>query len=157
MHPHRPIFTPTPPLGHRLKCPPFKIQSMVHWYESSIDRQLREAQERGEFDNLEGTGKPLPDAGREYEEDWWVRDWLRREGAGASGVLPATLALRREAEDLPQAVDRLRYEAAVRERVAEVNERIRKAGAGLLAGPPVVLKPFDADDVVRGWRERRAR
>jgi len=128
---------------------------MVHWYESSIDRQLREAQERGEFDNLEGLGKPLPDAGREYEEDWWVKDWLRREGAG-SGVLPPTLALRREVEDLPKIVDRLRYEAAVRERVAEVNERIRRAGVGLLDGPSVVLKPLDADDVVRGWRERRA-
>src|SRR5215217_7769125 len=92
-----------------------KIRGMVHWYESSIDRQLREAQERGEFDNLEGAGKPLPDAGREYDEDWWVKDWLRREGDG-SGVLPATLALRREVEDLPQIVDRLRYEAAVRER-----------------------------------------
>ena len=128
---------------------------MVHWYESSIDRQLREAQERGEFDNLEGIGKPLPDAGREYEEDWWVRDWVRREGE-ASGVLPATLALRREVEDLPQIVDRLRYEAAVRDRVAEINERIRKARVGLLDGPPVILKPLDADDVVRGWRERRA-
>ena len=128
---------------------------MVHWYESSVDRQLREAQERGDFDTLEGLGKPLPDAGREYDEDWWVKDWLRREGDG-SGVLPATLALRREVEDLPQIVDRLRYEAAVRERVAEVNERIRRAGVGLLDGPPVVLKPLDADEVLRGWRERRA-
>jgi hypothetical protein len=127
---------------------------MVHWYESSIDRQLREAQERGEFDNLEGVGKPLPDAGREYEEDWWVRDWLQREGGG-SGVLPATLALRREVEDLPSIVDRLGYEAAVRERVAEVNDRIRKARVGLLDGPAVVLKPLDAEDVVRGWRKRR--
>ena len=129
---------------------------MVHWYESSVDRQLREAQERGEFDNLEGLGKPLPDAGREYDEDWWVKDWLRREGGG-SGVLPPTLALRREAEDLPQIVDRLRYEAAVRDRVAAVNDRIRRARLGQLDGPAVLLTPFDADEVVRGWRERRAR
>ena len=128
---------------------------MVHWYESAVDRQIREAQERGEFDNLNGLGKPLSDAGREYDEDWWVKDWLQREGS-ASGVLPATLALRREAQDLPQIVDRLHYEAAVRERVAAVNERIRRARAGLLDGPPVRLQPFDADDVVRGWRRRRA-
>jgi hypothetical protein len=64
--------------------------------------------------------------------------------------------LRRTVEDLPQAVDRLNYEAAVRDRVAEINERIRKARAGLLDGPAVLLKPVDADDVVRGWRERRA-
>ena len=72
---------------------------MAHWYESSIDRQLREATERGEFDNLAGAGRPLRDHGREYDEDWWVKDWLEREGATA-GVIPPTLALRREVEDL---------------------------------------------------------
>lgn len=45
---------------------------MADRYETSIDRQLREATERGDFDNLPGAGKPLPDHGREYEEDWWV-------------------------------------------------------------------------------------
>jgi hypothetical protein len=128
---------------------------MVHWYETSIDRQLREAQERGDFDNLPGTGKPLSDAGREYDEDWWVKDWLRREG-GTSSVLPPTLQLRREAEDLARLVDRLTAEAAVRELVSALNEQIRKARAGLMDGPPVLLPPFDVEDVVRGWRERRA-
>ena len=128
---------------------------MVHWYESSIDRQLREAAERGEFDNLEGAGKPLSDAGREYEEDWWVKDWLAREGATA-GVVPATLALRRDVDDLEAKVDRLRTEAEVRDYLAELNERIRKARVGLMDGPPVVLPPRDADSVVAGWRERRA-
>jgi hypothetical protein len=128
---------------------------MVHWYESSIDRQLREAAERGEFDNLSGIGKPLRDHGREYEEDWWVRDWLEREGATAA-VIPPTLALRRETEELEPAVDRLRTEREVRDYVAEVNARIAKARVGLMDGPPVVLPPLDADAVVAGWRERRA-
>src|SRR5689334_12326714 len=109
---------------------------MVHWYESSIDRQLREATERGEFDNLKGAGKPLPDHGREYDEDWWVKDWLEREGATA-GVIPPTLALRRAVEDLEARVDRLPAEREVRDYVAEVNERIRRANLGLLDGPPV--------------------
>lgn len=128
---------------------------MVHWYESSIDRQLREAAERGEFDNLRGSGKPLPDHGREYDEDWWVKDWLEREGATA-GVIPPTLALRRETEDVEAKVDRLPTEREVRDYLAELNERIRKARVGLLDGPPVVLPPLDADRVVAGWRERRA-
>ena len=127
---------------------------MAHWYESSIDRQLREAAERGEFDNLPGAGKPLPDAGREYDEDWWVKDWLEREGATA-GVVPPTLALRREAVDLDQRVDRLRTEREVRDYVAELNERIRTARVGLMDGPPVVLPPRDADEVVAAWRARR--
>lgn len=129
---------------------------MATWYESSIDRQLREAAERGEFDNLTGLGKPLRDHGRDYEEDWWVRDWLEREGATA-GVIPPTLALRRDVEDLEERVDRLRIEPEVRAHVAELNERIRKARVGLMDGPPVVLPPRDADAVVAGWRERRLR
>jgi hypothetical protein len=129
---------------------------MPTWYESSIDRQLREAQERGEFDNLEGAGKPLAGYGSEYDEDWWVKDWLRREG-DASGALPPTLALRREREDLDRIVDRKPSEQAVREYVAAFNSQLRKARAGLLDGPPTVLPPVDPDAVVRGWRRRRAR
>jgi len=127
---------------------------MPHWYESSVDRQLREAAERGEFDNLPGTGKPLSDHGREYEDDWWVKDWLRREGATA-GVIPPTLALRREVEDLDDIVDRLRTETEVRDRVAGLNERITKARVGLMDGPPVLLPSLDPDRVLTGWRERR--
>lgn len=129
---------------------------MVHWYESSIDRQLREATERGEFEGLAGMGKPLPDHGQEYAEDWWVKDWLRREGATA-GVVPPTLQVRRDVEDLDDAVDRLGTEAEVREAVAELNERIRKARVGLMDGPPVVLASRDADAVVAGWRARASR
>lgn len=127
---------------------------MAHWYESSIDRQLREATERGEFDNLPGTGRPLSDHGREYDDDWWVKDWLRREGA-AAGVIPPTLALRREVDDLDAIVDRLPTERQVRDRVAEVNDRIRKARLGRMDGPPTLLPPLDADRVVAGWRTRR--
>jgi hypothetical protein len=126
---------------------------MVQWYESSIDRQLREAAERGEFDNLPGSGKPLRDAGRDYEEDWWVKGWLEREGA-TSGVIPPTLALRREIEDLEKKVDRLRTERDVRDYVAELNERLGEARVGRMDGPPVVLPPVDADEVVAGWQER---
>src|SRR3954447_14758609 len=116
---------------------------MAHWYETAIDRQLRKAAERGEFDNLSGTGKPLADHGREYEDDWWVKDWLQREGATA-GVIPPTLALRREVEDLDVIVDRLPTEAEVRARVTEVNEPLAKARVGRMDGPPVILPPLDA-------------
>jgi hypothetical protein len=126
---------------------------MPSWYESVIDRRIREAQEQGEFDNLPGLGKPLSDHGREYDEDWWVKDWVRRENV--TGVLPPSLALRREAEDLLEIVDRRTTEASVREFVAGVNDRIRQARAGLLEGPPVVLRLFDPDEIVRAWRERR--
>jgi hypothetical protein len=129
---------------------------MADRYETSIDRQLREAQERGEFDNLTGTGKPLPGYGGTYDEDWWVKDWMQREGESA-GVLPPTLALRREREEIDREADRRHTESQVREYVAALNEQIRKARVGLLDGPPTLLPPVDADVVVRGWRERRGR
>ena len=129
---------------------------MVHRYETSIDRQLREARERGEFDNLKGSGKPLSGYGGEYDEDWWVKEWARREGE-TGGMLPPTLALRREREDLERQVDRKPSERAVREYVAALNEQIRKARVGLMDGPPTLLPPLDADDVVRGWTQRRRR
>ena len=128
---------------------------MANWYESSIDRQLREARERGEFDNLPGAGRPLPGYGGEYVEDWWVQDWLRREGETA-GVLPPTLTLRREREDLERTVDHKPTEQDVRRYVADLNEQIRKARVGLMDGPPTLLPPVDADAAVAGWKQRRA-
>jgi hypothetical protein len=127
---------------------------MMDRYETAIDRLLREARERGEFDDLPGTGKPLPGYGGEYVEDWWVQDWIRREGEAGS-VLPPTLALRREREDLERQVDRRHTEEDVRRYVAGLNEQIRKARVGLMDGPPTLLPPVDADAVVAGWRKRR--
>jgi hypothetical protein len=41
----------------------------VRRWESAVDRQIREAQERGEFDNLPGSGQPL------NTEPWQGGDW----------------------------------------------------------------------------------
>ena len=49
-------------------------------WESWIDYQIREAQERGEFDDLPAAGKPIPDLDKPFHEMWWVKDKLRREG-----------------------------------------------------------------------------
>src|SRR5581483_547563 len=51
-------------------------------FESWVDKQIREAVDRGEFDNLPGTGKPLPDAGEPDDENWWLKKYLRQEGVG---------------------------------------------------------------------------
>jgi hypothetical protein len=126
---------------------------MTNRWESAVDRQIREAQERGGWDRLPGLGKPLPGAGTDYDEDWWVKDWVRREQI--TGVLPATLTLRKEVEDLAARVDRRRTEAEVRAIVAELNERIDRNRRGHLDGPPVLLRSLDADAVVAAWRARR--
>ncbi|GAB3977323.1 DUF1992 domain-containing protein [Plantactinospora veratri] len=124
-------------------------------YESRIERQIREAQERGEFDNLPGAGKPLPGHGDTYDENWWIRDWVRRENLTDIG--PVSLKIRKEAEELPQRLARESSESAVRAVVTALNERIVLARRGLVDGPPVVLPTFDVERVVDAWRERRGR
>jgi hypothetical protein len=127
---------------------------MTGRYESRIERAIREAQERGDFDNLPGAGKPIPGRGEPYDENWWINEFAARENI--SGVLPATMRLRKEIEDLPETVARETAESSVRDVVAELNERIRRAQRGLADGPPVVLLPVDVEDAVRAWRERAA-
>lgn len=46
--------------------------------ESVAERRIREAMEAGEFDDLPGTGRPLPNAGKPDDDLWWVREWLER-------------------------------------------------------------------------------
>jgi DnaJ homologue, subfamily C, member 28, conserved domain len=40
-------------------------------WESWIDRQVREATERGEFEDLPGSGEPIPDLDRPFDEMGW--------------------------------------------------------------------------------------
>ncbi|HCU49869.1 MAG TPA: DUF1992 domain-containing protein, partial [Micromonosporaceae bacterium] len=119
---------------------------MTGGYESPIDRQIREAQERGDFDNLPGMGKPLPDRGELHDDDWWLKDLMRRENI--TGVLPTTLKLRKEIEELRETVSKKRTESSVRQLVNDLNERIVKARRGPVDGPPVVLNTFDVEEVV---------
>lgn len=56
---------------------------MTERYESYADRQIREAIERGEFDDLPGAGRPLSDMGEPYDPSWWVKRWMEREGITA--------------------------------------------------------------------------
>ncbi len=46
--------------------------------ETTVDRLIQEAAERGEFDDLPGAGKPIPGAGTKDDPLWWVRSWVRR-------------------------------------------------------------------------------
>jgi hypothetical protein len=122
-------------------------------FESWVERRIREAADRGEFDNLPGAGKPIPDLDQPYDELWWVKRKLREENLS---YLPPTLALRKEAEDALAAASRARSEAEVHRIVARINEKILEANRKAASGPPPNLVPFDVERVVAGWRERHA-
>jgi hypothetical protein len=42
------------------------------------ENRIREAAERGEFDDLGGAGRPL-ELPANYEPDWWIKKKLERE------------------------------------------------------------------------------
>lgn len=122
-------------------------------HESFVDRQIREAQERGEFDNLPGAGKPIPDLHRPYDELWWVRKKLKEENLS---YVPPTLQLRKELQDAREQIACASSEAEVRDIIAAINQRIRAANRSALQGPASSVMPLDDERTVRQWREHRA-
>ncbi|MGW3088327.1 DnaJ family domain-containing protein [Streptomyces sp. NPDC001108] len=121
-------------------------------FESWVDKQVRESEQRGDFAKLPGFGKPLESLEAPYDENWWIKQKLQREGVS---VLPPTLALRKEAEDLVAALPGVRTEREVRGMLADTNEKIRATLLRPPPGPPLNLRPFDVDAMVAEWREAR--
>ena len=118
-------------------------------WESWLDRQIREAHQRGEFDGLSGAGEPIPGLDKPFDELWWVKDKLHREGLT---YMPPSVALRKEAHDALTAAAEASSEAEVRKIIAEINEKIREANRKTIAGPSLMLVPYDVERVVREWR-----
>ena len=121
-------------------------------FTSWIDQQISEAEERGLFDNLPGEGEPLPDQGEADFGESWLRDWVRREGVPAEELLPTPLRLRKDAERLAERVPDFRTERALREAVAELNERIMD-WRRLPLGPPIFVPLVDEELMVARWRD----
>jgi hypothetical protein len=123
----------------------------VSW-ESFVDRQIREAQQRGEFDDLPGAGRPLPDLHRPHDELWWIRRKMKDEGLS---YLPPTLQVRRDVERAREEIAAAPSEARVREIVQQVNARIRRVNRTVLSGPASTVMPLDEEAVIRQWRVDR--
>lgn len=47
------------------------------------DNRIRQAMEEGQFDDLPGLGKPIPDIDEPYDPMWWVKKWMKREKMSA--------------------------------------------------------------------------
>jgi Domain of unknown function (DUF1992) len=122
-------------------------------HESLIDKQIRMAQERGDFDDLPGMGQPLPGRGTQDDDLWWLKGYLRREGLSMEAMLPTPLRLARQVERIHETVRKLPSEQSVRAAVAELNQEI----ADYLRAPSephVPIRPVDAESVVEQWRRR---
>ena len=124
-------------------------------YESWVERQIREATERGDFDNLPGAGRPIPGLNGRDDQDWWLKGFLERERIPMP--LPTSWALRKEITALPQTLADVRTEDEVRRIVEDLNERIRDSHRRKVDGPALVHRPVDVEATVAEWRQTRLR
>ena len=83
---------------------------------------------------------------------WWVKRKLRREGLT---YLPPSLALRKEAHDALEAALQAKSETEVRQIIKDINEQIREANRKGVAGPPIMLRPFDLEPIVQEWHKQQ--
>ena len=124
-------------------------------YETWIERQVREAQERGAFDNLPGAGKPLRNLDAPFTAERWARDWVEREGGDLVGMLPPLLRLRKERAALLASLADVTSEVVLREVVKDFNHRLLDQYRRPIEGPLVAVGVLDAEETVAAWREVR--
>lgn len=114
-----------------------------HW----ADEQIREAMARGDFDGAASHGRPL-DLSDRGDPNWWLNRKLADEDAA---LVPPAIRLRREHDDLLDAVPVMRSRRAVRVAVEALNTKIRYANSHGLPGPPSTLMPVDVERQLARW------
>ena len=85
----------------------------IEIFESLAERRIREAAERGEFDDLPGAGQPLPGLSGTYDPDWWVKEWIRRTSleetlAEVRSTIRAELPKLKASPDSPETSGRIK-------------------------------------------------
>lgn len=125
-------------------------------FETWVDRQITQAQERGDFSALPGAGRPLKNLDREETAYDWALAKARREGVDTGAMLPPGLRLRRERDDLPDRASLLATEAEVRALAEDYNARVeafwRLPAESRWAAVPGLA---DVEALVEGWRRDR--
>ena len=118
--------------------------------ESLAEKAIREAIERGEFDDLPGAGKPL-NLSHSGDPEWWLKNQVEREGDVPLG---GAVSLRREADGFPESLADMPHEQAVRAVLEDFNARVtadwRRPQVG--KGSPVVARKVDVDAMVEHWK-----
>ena len=126
-----------------------RMQDQAKW----VEQQIRQAVQRGDFEDLPGYGKPIEGLGTQHDPDWWLKQLVQREQIS---VLPPALQIRKDDDELDALLDRIAVEAEVRRVVEEFNERVRRARIQPLGGPPMITQERDVDAEIAAWEARRA-
>lgn len=123
--------------------------------ESWVDEQIRQAVERGEFDDLPGAGKPIEGLAK-HDPDWWIKAKMDREGIEAPPSEPEIL--RGDIAQLGSLLAGARTEPEAREIVTDLNKRIRTArvrAARDVRAAGAMIELVDVAATIDQWRERR--
>lgn len=120
--------------------------------ETWVDKLIREAQDRGDFDNLP-KGKKIKGLDRPWSLDDWAREMVEREGVS---ILPPGLQLRRDVERELEEIMKLALEEGVRRAVDKLNAHIRQTNRQIHEGPQSLVKPLNPDDVVKRWHAQKS-
>lgn len=121
---------------------------VVGLFETIADRRIAAARKAGLFDNLPGAGKPIEDLHRERPAGWWANRAVRSERD-----LLRFEELQRKITAAMPALWRLPDEAAVDQRVAELNNDIDDHNVVVKTRPIERLKP---DEILARWRQVRS-
>ena len=121
-------------------------------WEASVERQIRAVIERGDFDNLPGSGEPIAGLDR------------RTTSSGGSGRRCATKdsrssqprwCLRREVADARDRIAAAATEEEIHRLVAAINRRIADVNAHATDGPSSDVVPLAIERVLSDWQRAR--
>ena len=121
-------------------------------WDALVEERIQNALAEGRFDNLPDFGQPCAAIDEPYDELWWIRRLMRREGLA---VLPAILEIRKVVEDELKRIEAMTREQDVRQAVTKLNEKIRAANVRSVSGPASTTCLLEVDKVVDAWQERR--
>ena len=122
-------------------------------WQSWIDLQIAAAQRNGEFDNLEGAGKPLKNLDEPRDEMWWVKQKMANENLD---MTPDTLRIRQKKEKWLATYYLLYSEAEVRSQGEKLNKEIQKANNTDL-GPLLPQNLLDVEALCKKWRKHNSK
>jgi hypothetical protein len=123
-------------------------------WEDFAELKIREAQQDGHFAELSGFGQPIANLDDPFDEQWWIKEKLKREGYS---VLPPSLEIKRDVERTLAKITEFVIENDVRREVRALNVRIREANYRSVTGPPSTQMPVDEEEFVEQWRQMAGR